>query len=126
MRRFNAREFWHAHEAWETLWLVAETEIDDFLQGLIQLAAAYHHLQRGTLRGAVRLFDTSLRRLEKFPPQFCGLDREEAQNAAIRHRRWTAEAIASDSTLDRMDAEQYPRLHVIDSPEPQTPVNECW
>ena len=45
VERFNAAEFWNAHESWEILWLVAETDLDQFLQGLIQLAAAYHHLQ---------------------------------------------------------------------------------
>jgi len=45
---FNSRRFWEAHEAWETLWLEAESDLDQYLQGLIQIAAAYHHIQRGT------------------------------------------------------------------------------
>jgi len=67
---FNAREFWHAHESWEILWLEADSDLVEFLQGMIQLAAAYHHLQRGTPRGAVRLIDAALRRLEPFPAAF--------------------------------------------------------
>ena len=126
VERFNAREFWNAHESWETLWLVAETEMDQFLQGLIQLAAAYHHLQRGTFRGAVRLFDASLRRLEKFPPSFCGIDRHHAEEAAHRHRQWTASIIARDAFSERLGAEEYPRLTVLASERAQMPVNECW
>ena len=61
---FNAHEFWEAHESWETIWLAAESDVEQFLQGMIQLAAAYHHVRRGTLRGAPRLFDAGLRRLE--------------------------------------------------------------
>ena len=34
-----------------------------FLQGLIQLAAAYHHAGRGTNRGGIRLFDAALEKL---------------------------------------------------------------
>jgi predicted metal-dependent hydrolase len=83
---FNAHRFWHAHEAWEQFWLPATGDEKQFLQGLIQLAAAYHHVQRGTLRGAVRLFDAALRRLSAFPPGHQGIDRTEAVNVATQHR----------------------------------------
>jgi len=72
---FNATEFWEAHESWETLWLAAQSDVKQFLQGLIQVAAAYHHVKRGTLRGAPRLFEAGMRKLAPFPPGFCGLDR---------------------------------------------------
>lgn len=74
---FNATEFWHAHESWETLWLAAESDVKQFLQGLIQVAAAYHHVKRGTLRGAPRLFEAGMRKLAPFPQDFCGLDRSQ-------------------------------------------------
>ena len=72
---FNATEFWHAHESWETLWLAAQSDVKQFLQGLIQVAAAFHHVKRGTLRGAPRLFEAGMRKLAPFRPDFCGLDR---------------------------------------------------
>jgi predicted metal-dependent hydrolase len=101
---FNAREFWHAHEAWEELWLVATGDEKQFLQGLIQLAAAYHHVKRGTSpRGAVRLFDAALRRLAPFPPLHDGVDRDDAVRAAARHR----EEIASGASID---GGEYPKL----------------
>src|SRR5215211_8289208 len=74
---FNAHQFWHAHEAWEELWLHASGDEKVFLQGLIQLAAAYHHVQRGTFRGGVRLFDAAFSKLATVPVHYCGLDREE-------------------------------------------------
>jgi uncharacterized protein len=105
---FNRREFWEAHEAWETIWLVAESEVEQFLQGLIQIAAAYHHVQRGTYRGAGRLFDAGLKRLEPFPPGFCGVDRGSAENAARRHRAWLA--AADGAPPERLSQEEYPKL----------------
>src|SRR5207248_10572630 len=69
---FNNAEFWEAHESWEALWLVAESDVEQFLQGLIQIAAAYHHVKRGTLRGAPRLFEARLRRLAQYPRYFFG------------------------------------------------------
>jgi predicted metal-dependent hydrolase len=104
---FNATEFWEAHESWEQLWLEADGDLVEFYQGLIQLAAAYHHSKRGTLRGAVRLFDASLRRLEPFPRQFHDLDRDAATTAARRHREWAAANIESGA---RLDPEEFPKL----------------
>jgi predicted metal-dependent hydrolase len=100
---FNDREFWHAHEAWEEIWLKATGEEKVFLQGLIQLAAAYHHVQRGTFRGGVRLFDAALRKLEPFSAGYLGIDRAEAVTAAIEHR----ERIARTKNID---AGEFPKL----------------
>ena len=77
LAHFNAAEFWEAHESWETLWLVAGPDVKPFLQGLIQVAAAYHHVKRGTLRGAPRLFEAGMKKLAPFPHGFCGVDRSE-------------------------------------------------
>jgi predicted metal-dependent hydrolase len=116
---FNAREFWEAHESWEELWLAAETDLEQFLQGLIQLAAAYHHVQRGTFPGAVRLFEAALRRLDAFPLQFCGIDRTEAVEAARRHREWISGRIGSP---ERLSGAEFPRLLPDESPM----AREVW
>ena len=100
---FNDREFWHAHEAWEEIWLKTTGEEKIFLQGLIQLAAAYHHVQRGTFSGGVRLFDAALRKLEPFAGGYLGIDRTEAVTAAIEHR----ERIARKKNID---AGEFPKL----------------
>src|SRR5688572_10452590 len=83
---FNAERFWEAHESWEQIWLAAETDVEQFLQGLIQIAAAYHHVKRGTYSGAIRLFDAGLRRLSGFEPLFCALDRCAVEEAARNQR----------------------------------------
>ena len=113
---FNARRFWEAHEAWETIWLVAESDVEQFLQGLIQIAAAYHHVQRGTYRGAGRLFEAGLKRLAPYPAAFCGVDRAAAESAAGRHRAWLAEAGGTPS--EPLSPEQYPKLQAIDIAPP--------
>ena len=101
---FNAHRFWHAHEAWEELWLVSSGDEKQFLQGLIQLAAAYHHVQRGTSpRGAVRLFDAALKRLEPFPEGHDGVLRTRACATAQIHR----ECIVNG---ERIEPNQYPKL----------------
>ena len=44
---WNAREFHAAHDDWETLWNEEEGARRDWLQGLIQYAAAFFHVERG-------------------------------------------------------------------------------
>jgi predicted metal-dependent hydrolase len=109
IHHFNACRFWEAHEAWETLWLVAESDLEQFLQGLIQVAAAYHHVQRGTYRGAPRLFAAGLRRLDAFPLIHCGLDRTEVDAAARRHQAWL-----ESGAQEPLDPDKYPKLRVSD------------
>jgi predicted metal-dependent hydrolase len=116
---FNSREFWEAHESWEELWLEAESDLHRFLQGLIQLAAAYHHIKRGTYRGAVRLIDAALIKLEPFPLRFCGVDRAEAESAARRDR----ERAVREETLAESE---YPKLLLIDENESPIPPRDDW
>ncbi len=40
---FNSGEFWEAHERWEEIWQRETRSTRSFYQGLIQIAAAYHH-----------------------------------------------------------------------------------
>jgi predicted metal-dependent hydrolase len=44
-----------------------------FLQGLIQVTAAFHHLQRKNPLGTMRLLQAALRRLEPYPAYFGGI-----------------------------------------------------
>ena len=119
---FNAREFWEAHEAWEELWLVAESELEQYLQGLIQLAAAYHHVKRGTFRGAVRLFEAAARRLSAFPDPHCGLTRAAAVGAARQHAQWAVQASADQRLADG----DYPRLQLADNERDVIPPTISW
>jgi uncharacterized protein len=70
LQRYHAGEFFAAHELWESLWLVAEEPDKTFLQGLIQVTAAFHHLQRNNTLGTVRLLQGALGRFEGYPASF--------------------------------------------------------
>lgn len=86
---FNTGRFWHAHEAWETIWLESgDPDLRRFLQGLIQIAAAYHHVQRGTIRGAVRLFDAGVLKLRNSPEGLCRVDVTSLIDKSLQHRAW--------------------------------------
>jgi predicted metal-dependent hydrolase len=65
--------YWHAHEAWETLWRAAPDEERDVYQGLIQLAAGLLHLQRRNQRGARNKLAEGIEKLRKFQPTHHGI-----------------------------------------------------
>jgi predicted metal-dependent hydrolase len=76
LRRYEAGEFFTAHEAWESVWLKAPEPEKTFLQGLIQVTAAFHHLQRNNRLGSGLLLQAALRRLDRFPSCFGGISVE--------------------------------------------------
>ena len=70
---FNGLRYWHAHEAWETLWRAASDEDRDFYQGLIQVAAGLLHLQRRNVRGARNKLGEGLEKLARYEPAHRGM-----------------------------------------------------
>ena len=73
LRLYEAGEFFRAHEDWETVWLVSPEPEKTFLQGLIQVTAAFHHLQNENRLGTVLLLQAALRRLDLYPASFGGI-----------------------------------------------------
>src|SRR5262245_34061438 len=70
LRCFHSGAFFEAHEHWESVWLTAQEPEKTFLQGLIQVAAAFHHFQRGNYAGTISLLQSALRRLDAYPEAF--------------------------------------------------------
>lgn len=70
---YGRAEFFLAHEHWESVWLTLEEPEKSFLQALIQMTAAFHHLKAGNPAGAVSLLHRVLRRLELCPSYFGGI-----------------------------------------------------
>ncbi len=75
---FNRAQFFDAHEALEDLWraLPRSSPSKKHLQGLVQLAVAFHHESRGNFRGAKSVLDRALRNLAGAETSFPSLDLE--------------------------------------------------
>lgn len=71
---FNSAHFYDAHEHWEEVWLVTPNPDKMFLQGLIQVAAAFHHHSRANLLGTQKLLRAGLLKLDRFPEIYGGLE----------------------------------------------------
>ncbi len=70
---YRSGEFFEAHEHWELVWLKCAEPEKTFLQSLIQVSAAFHHLGRGNRVGARSLLTRALGRLERYPDRFGGV-----------------------------------------------------
>jgi uncharacterized protein len=74
---FNRCEFFEAHEAWEELWQDYSGPSRLFYQGLIQVAVCLHHFGNGNIRGARKLFHSSVKYLTPYRPVHEGIDLEK-------------------------------------------------
>jgi uncharacterized protein len=82
LAHFNARQFFEAHEVWEEIWLAEVEPQRTFLQGLIQIAAAFHHYRRGNSDGTESLLAAGIVKLTRFPQDYQGLAVEDLRAAA--------------------------------------------
>ncbi len=96
LEAFNSAHFFEAHEFWEEIWLETPEPDKAFLQGLIQIAAAFHHYTRANLRGTRNLLRAGLLKLDRFPEIHSGLAVEPLRSAV---REW----------LDALRAEEIPQ-----------------
>jgi predicted metal-dependent hydrolase len=108
LRHFNAREFFEAHEVWEEVWLVENEPEKTFLQGIIQIAAAFHHYRRGNTDGAESLLASGIVKLTRFPGDHRGLAIHDLREEA----KWWARALGE---MRRPGDERLPAIRPWDS-----------
>ena len=95
LEAFNSAHFYEAHEHWEEVWLETSDPDKKFLQGLIQVAAAFHHHSRANLQGTRNLLRAGLLKLDCFPDAHAGLEIAALREAV---REWLG---ALDAEEDR-------------------------
>ncbi len=96
---FNDGRFWECHEVLETVWHRDGSPRRRFLQGLIKVAAGYHHLGRENYAGMEHLLTAGRELLAPFGEQYMGVDVEGLVNAAGRHAEWARRAGAAPTAL---------------------------
>jgi uncharacterized protein len=100
---FNNAEFFDAHEALEDVWRAAPPENKKFLQGLVQVAVAFHHYSTGNRVGMRSVLERAIRNLAEPAGSF-----GQIQLAALLQSlgQWR-EALDSNSPLPAL-----PHIHV--------------
>src|SRR5687767_12399012 len=66
--------YFEAHEELEDEWREAPSEERDFLQGLVHVAVAWLHAERGNRNGCERQLEKAARRLSPYAPEHRGVD----------------------------------------------------
>jgi predicted metal-dependent hydrolase len=74
VREFNSWRFYDCHETLEDVWRAEDGRLADFFQGIIKIAAGFHHLLRGNHRGAINLLGHALTLLAPYRPACLGVD----------------------------------------------------
>jgi predicted metal-dependent hydrolase len=62
---FNQADFFDAHEALEDIWRAAPAENKKFLQGMVQIAVAFHHYSTGNRIGMRSVLERAVRNLSE-------------------------------------------------------------
>jgi len=79
---FNQGEWYACHDGFEALWHETAGPMRPVLQGILQVAVAELHLERGNHRGATILMGEGLGRLAGCDPQSLGVDCLELRRIA--------------------------------------------
>src|SRR5262245_583974 len=87
--------YFDAHEELEDEWRTAPADERDFLQGLVHVAVAWLHAERGNRPGCERQLDKATRRLGPYAPEHRGVDVERVLSDVD-----SARARVSDGSLD--------------------------
>lgn len=112
--QFNRREFFDAHDTWETLWQEAKGADAQFLQGLIQLAVAYYHAENGKFHAAYSLMSRALPRLRASDEPLARIDMHKLIEAGEMHRGLFEQNATGD--LFPFDEKQIPEITIQTSP----------
>ena len=109
---FNQGLFYEAHDVLEELWLPNRNGANGpFYKGLIQLAGAFVHLQKGRLQPAVALLKLAYANLQKYP----AIHERLAVNdvlGLIGH--WRERLETNCATCNPLSAETAPRLALLE------------
>ena len=71
---FNTQSWYPAHDLFEELWHETQSPEREILQGILQIAVARLHLEKGNTKGATILYGEGLARLKNFLETDLGLD----------------------------------------------------
>jgi len=71
---FNRGEFFDAHEVLEDVWRGAPAEQKKFLQGVVQLAVAFHHYSTGNRTGMKSVMERGVKNICQHRRDVCGID----------------------------------------------------
>ena len=107
---FNAQLYYEAHDVLEEIWLPIRGQPQaKFYQGLIQMAGAFVHMQKGRLGPAERLLALALVNFGPYPTCHGGLVLDDVRKLCRRYRQ---AIVDSDETVNPWSKEAAPQLEL--------------
>ena len=107
--QFNAGRFFEAHEVLERLWLPERGRpLDGFYKGLIQVAGAFVHLEKGRVQPALALFALAEANLGPFSPT---CERLAVSDLLKRINEWRARL--RENLCSPFTGSELPRLELL-------------
>ena len=112
---FNRQLFYEAHDVLEELWLADKHGPNySFYKGLIQLAGAFVHLQKGRLCPAGSLFKLARANLCKYSPVH---ERLDLAKVLAMIEEWLSELEFTHYSINPLASSKCPRLRILDKSE---------
>ena len=108
---FNTADWYACHDGLEELWHETQGPLRPVLQGILQIAVAHLHLERGNLRGATVLLGEGLGRLSRSGDEALGLD-------LARLRRSAQERLVALQCGQSLEALPFPTLSSMEHQVP--------
>ena len=109
---FNEGLFFEVHEVLEAVWLKEEGQVRLLLQGLIQIAAGFHHLENNNFKGALSLLKEGREKAGEFGPVCFGLELDRFLEQ-VKACYDSIEALGRDA-FDRFDRRMIPQMRLLD------------
>ncbi|MGH7433465.1 MAG: DUF309 domain-containing protein, partial [Candidatus Methylomirabilales bacterium] len=107
---FNEGLFFEVHEVLEAVWLKQDGEARRLLQGLIQIAVGFHHLENKNFNGALSLLLEGWGKAREYGPDRFGVKLDRFLEEADACRR-SIESFGREA-FDRFDRRMIPRMEL--------------
>jgi uncharacterized protein len=122
---FNNCGWYACHDCFEALWHETAGPMRPVLQGILQIAVAELHLERGNSRGATILMGEGLGRLKACPPNALDIDLVALINLSMQRLL----ALQQESSIEGLEfprlVETSPHKRSVDSKITQCPIPNC-
>src|SRR6266404_2428927 len=123
--RFNSARFFDAHEVLEDVWRESPQHgpLRRHVQGMVQLAVAFHHQSKGNHVGARSVLERALRNLNGADSSFPSLDLERLRAELEIWRRHLDDSEPADEKKDekKSEARDVRRHDVLNTSAPALP-----
>jgi hypothetical protein len=112
VEKFNAGEYYPQHDLFEEQWRQTEGRVRGLYQGILQVGVAYHQIERGNYRGALKMLKRSARWLADLPNLCQGIDVQQLREDSGRVR--AALEVMKPSDIEKFDRQLFKPLKLVE------------